>query len=350
MSDLLSDDDDASGGAPRRKLFDPAKLIGELRTYYPLLFAIQFVFIGLTVAVVLLMKPAYTATALVGPADNSDQPFSEDALGGLGHGGLGGIAKHLHVGGALGGQSTDKFDEYTSLLTSSRLAAVLVDKDHILPELFAEQWDEANHRWRPRDGFLTQGIDSLKRLVGRPVKQHPDQDDVSKFLEQKLKVDTSLETGFATVTFTFSSPQETERLLDLILIEADNIIREDKRRDVAARIAYLNGALVRLDVADEKEQLIDTLSQQEQEMMMIQSDHRYASLLIDPPHAPFKPSSPLPTVDAAIAFVLAWFAWAGAVRVTPQTGRLRNLIEMFARRPTMRRRLAAHIAAEAGTG
>jgi hypothetical protein len=349
MSDLLSDDDDAPG-APRRKLFDVAKLVDELRTYYPLFFAILFVFVGVTLAVTLMMKPAYTATALVGPADNSDQPFSEDALGGLGHGGLGGIAKHLHVGGGLGGQTGDKFDEYTSLLTSSRLAAVLVDKDRILPEIFAAQWDAANRRWRPSGGLLAQGINGLKRLLGRTVKPQPDQDDLSKFLATKLKVDTSLETGFATVTFAFASPQEAERILDLILLEADNIIREDKRRDVAARIAYLNSALARLDVADEKEQLIDTLSQQEQEMMMIQSDHRYASLMIDPPHAPRKPSSPLPTIDAAIAVVLSGVAWACAVRFTPQTGRLRNFVELFARRKRKRRRRTAPVAAQAGTG
>lgn len=350
MSDLLSDDDDADA-APRRKLFDLAKLRDELKTYYPLLFAILFVFVGVTMGVTLSMQPAYTATAVVGPADNSDDPFSEDDLGGVGRSGLGGIARHLHVGGgALGGQSTDKFDEYTSLLTSSRLAAVLVDKDHILQTLFAEQWDAANHRWLPQEGILVQAINGLKRLVGRPVKDHPDQDDVSKFLEQKLKADTSLETGFATVTIQFSSPQGAERLLDLILLEADNIIREDKRRDVAARIAYLNSTLGDLAIADEKEQLISTLAEQQEEMMMIQSDHRYASLLIDPPHAPLKPSSPLPTVDAAIAFVLGCVAWACAVRFAPQTGALRKFVELFARRRRSRPRLAARVPAEAGTG
>lgn len=349
MSDLLDDDDDAAG-APARKLFDLAKLVGEVRTYYLLFFLIFGVFLSVTIAVVLVTEPSYTAMALVGPADNSDQPFSEDALGALGHSGLGGIAKHLHVGGALGGQSIDKFDEYTSLLTSSRLAATLIEKDHILPEVFADQWDADHRRWLPRQGFVAQGVDVLRRLLGRPVKLHPDQDDLSKFLKAKLKVDTSLETGFATITFSFSSPEKTEDLLNLILLEADNIIREDKRRDVAARIAYLNTTLANLGIADEKQELIDTLSQQQEEMMMIQSDHRYASLLIDPPHAPLKPSSPLPTIDAGIAFLLSSFAWFGAVRLTPQQGRLRQLLEAFARRKRKRLRRAARIPAEAGTG
>jgi len=349
MSNLLDNDDDAAG-APARKLFDIAKLVSEMRTYYLLFIVIFGVFLAVTIAVVLAMKPSYTATALVGPADNSDQPFSEDALGTLGHAGLGGIAKHLHVGGGLGGQSTDKFDEYTSLLTSSRLSAVLIDKDHILSEVFADRWDAGQRRWLPPQGLVAQGVDMLRRLLGRPVKLHPDQDDLSKFLKAKLKVDTSLETGFATITFNFSSPEKTEDLLNIILLEADNIIREDKRRDVAARIAYLDTTLASLGIADEKQQLIDTLSQQQEEMMMIQSDHRYASLLIDPPHAPLKPSSPLPTIDAGIAFLLSCLAWFGAVRLTPQQGWLRRLIEVFARRKRKRLRGAARIPAEAGTG
>jgi len=334
MSDLLSDD--SSAGASQRKLIDLPRLSSDIRTYYPLFFVLLVLFLGVTAVAVLLMRPAYTATALVGPADNSDQPFGEgEAMGLLGKGGLGGMAKHLHVGGALGQSGGDVFDEYTSLLTSSRLAAVLVNKDHILPELFDSDWDAEHHRWYPRDGVVEKGIDYLKRLMGRPIKPHPDQDDLGKFLEQKLTVDVSLETSFATATFKFRDPAEAERLLNLILLEADNIIREDKRRDVAARIAYLNRALSHLALTDEKEELIGILSDQEQEMMMIESDHRYASNLIDPPHAPLKPSSPLPTIDAGIAFVLACFAWIGIVRLTPQSGRWRRLLGRFsrARRP-----------------
>ena len=225
---------------------------------------------------------------------------------------------------------------------------MLVNKDHILPDIFPEQWDANNRRWYPRDNLIAQSVDTARRLLRRPVKPAPDVDDLMKFFDQNLNVDLSLETSFATVTLKLRDPAEAERILNLILLEADNIIREDKRRDVSARIAYLNTALERLTLADQKPELIAVLSEQEQEMMMIESDHRYASVLIDQPHAPLKPTSPVPTVDAAIAFGLSCLAWFGLVRFAPETGGWRRFVSAFARpRPRRRRRTNPALSAKA---
>ncbi len=172
MSDLL--DDDRSDAALSR-MFSLAQLWSDLRTYYLLLALLIAIGLAAVATYTILKSPVYTATAVVGPADNSDQPFGEGGVSG----GLGGIAKHLHVGGALGGQEPDDvFDEYSSLLTSNRLAQRLVRKDNILPLIFPDEWDAARHRWLPRDSFFDQKVDYLKRLLRRPVKMAPDQDDL----------------------------------------------------------------------------------------------------------------------------------------------------------------------------
>jgi hypothetical protein len=325
MSDIL---DDEEGGTSRR-FMDVARLKSDLRTYYLLLAVLLVVFLTAGVSILVLTPPVYTATAIVGPADNSDQPFGLDAAGA--GGGVGGIAKHLHVGGLLGQTGDDTFNEYTSLLTSTRLAWVLVSKDHILPEMYPLRWDAANKRWYPRDTLYDRVADVAKAMLRRPVKPGPDVDDLVKSFDTKLTVDISLETSFATVTFKSGSPTGAERILNLILQEADNIIRQDKKRDVSARIGYLNSALENLTNADQKPAMIDILSEQQQEMMMVAADHRYASVLIDPPHSPLVPTSPVPVLYAAIAFVLACIAWLGAVRLTPPAGRRRWLLESFAR-------------------
>jgi hypothetical protein len=333
MSDLL--DDDEKPGSPMGRLFSFAELWSDLRTYYLLLIVLVVVSLGGVIAFTLVAQPVYTATAIVGPADNSDQPFGDagEALSG----GLGGIAKHLHVGGALGqsGES-DPFDEYSALLTSNRLAALLVQKDNFLPEVFWTDWDSAKHRWRPRNDFLSRKIDTLKLLLRRPLKSGPDQEDLEKYFKKYLVVDSSLETSFATVTFRFHTREGAERLLGLILREADNIIREDKRRDVAARIAYLNTALTHLSLADQKPELIAILSDQEQEMMMIESDHLYASEMIDSPYAPRTPTSPSPIVDGLIALGASGVIWFVLVRMAPAESLLGRIVGAFAvgrRRP-----------------
>jgi F0F1-type ATP synthase membrane subunit a len=84
-------------------------------------------------------------------------------------------------------------------------------------------------------------------------------------------------------------------------------------------------------------------------MMLIESDHRYASILIDPPHAPLKPTSPLPTIDAAVAFALSCLVWFGIVRLAPESGRWRGFLNIFARPRPRRRRVKSAIAAKAGS-
>lgn len=328
MADIL--DDEASENALARML-SATRLLSELRTYYLLLVALVATALFSVCVFVALDSPLYTATAVVGPADNSDQPFSDGLAGALG-GSLGGIAKHLHVGGMLGQQGlNDTFDEYTSLLTSNRLAEILVRKDHILPEIFSDDWDSVHQRWLPRIDPVHRAVDWLKIVLHRPLKPVPDLDDLEKYFEKNLIVDPSLETSFATVSLRFRAPDGAERLLGLILREADNAIREDKRRDVAARIAYLNTALEHLSLADQKPQLIDIISDQEQEMMMVESDHLYASILIDTPYAPLKPSSPSPVVDGAIALALAMFGWLCMVRAAPEARPWARVLAAFAR-------------------
>ncbi|HEY3636646.1 MAG TPA: hypothetical protein VGK90_00745 [Rhizomicrobium sp.] len=331
MSDILDDDE---SGASLSQMLSIAKLWSDLRTYYLLLATLIFAGLASVIAYAIFGPPVYTATAIIGPADNSDQPFGDSLGGGL-SGGLGGIAKHLHVGGALGQQGMDDtFDEYTSLITSNRLADVLIHKDNILPVIFASDWDSANHRWLPRTSPFDRAVDYLKVLLHRPVKPGPDQDDLAKYFKKNLLVDSSLETSFANVSLRFSNRDGAAQLLGTILREADNIIRQDKRRDVAARIAYLNTALEHLSLADQKPELIAVLSEEEQEMMMIESDHLYASKLIDAPYAPVKPTSPSPIIDGLIALGMSCLVWLGIVRMAPSEGRWARVLAAFARGKT----------------
>jgi uncharacterized protein involved in exopolysaccharide biosynthesis len=74
MSDLL--DDDGSEASPGR-MFSLAQLWSDLRTYYLLLALLMVAGLAVVIAYTLLAAPVYTATAIVGPADNSDEPFGD---------------------------------------------------------------------------------------------------------------------------------------------------------------------------------------------------------------------------------------------------------------------------------
>jgi hypothetical protein len=239
------------------------------------------------------------------------------------------IAKKFRTGGLLGAQDgQDPFNEYTVLLTSSRLAKDLASEPHFLQLLFPDQWDSRAMRWRPNNSMM----DGLRRTLHRQIKTAPDADDIAKYLEHHLTSTLSLETGFATVTFDFRDRAEAETILDLLLKDADDLIRADKGRDVAARIAYLTEATRNLSLTDDRQAIIETLAEQQQEMTIIQSDHRYASTLIDPPYAPFRPISPDPFTDVMGAVFTAIAIWGSLIFYAKPNSYAARFLAFFASR------------------
>jgi hypothetical protein len=308
----------------------------QLRQYSRLYFCIAALFVVLTSLLYVLTKPTYTAVAVIGPPNPSPMSSMLANQGG-GGGSVGGMARRL-LGGQSGG-SNDPFQEYLQLLRSTRLVTALADRDGMLTEVFDKQWDAQNKTWRPRGGL--RGIkDPIKRLLHSPIKEHPDADDLSKFLaahflvtEENARKSSILSTttsGYMRITFEYGDRQKAEVLLDTILRRADDIIREEQARDVMARISYLQAQLPQITQTEQRDAMITTLSGQLELLMMIKADHRYASTLIDPPHAAALPSSPGSILLAIIkALLFAAVVWAALVGLAARFPRIRNLIIRF---------------------
>ncbi|MBS0472146.1 MAG: hypothetical protein JSR60_13825 [Proteobacteria bacterium] len=340
MSDLLDDELEKSSGGVLDLLKTVVPIWRQFRLNYRLLLLLfPFFFCG-ALLLIATAKPTYTATAVLGPTVTLS-----DTTGGNN---IQNLARRFG-GGLLGGAGmSDTFSEFTALLDSNRLSGALARNPAVMHVVFDTQWDSDNNRWKSRSGYLAESIDAIKRLIGRPVKAEPDQDDLLKFLESRMVTSTSLDTGYATISLTFQGREETTQLLTQILKTADDIIREDKRRDVAARIAYLHSALGNLAVTNERDALIQTLSDQDQKMMIISSDHRYASTYIDPPYAPARPSSPNPYEDVLIALVLAVATWFGVVYFAREGGRVHGFLEWLGGRHRNARAKSNHMSGPAG--
>jgi len=324
MTDQLDNETDKSD----RGILNLRNLVAAVseafRLHYRLLVLLMAISFSGALLFVAISKQSYTATAVLGPTVTLADTTGASSLQNIAR----------RVGGGLLGSAglNETFNEFTALLTSNRLAGALAQNPAVMHEVFNTQWDDRNKRWRERNGVLDGAIDTVKRLIGRPIKAVPDQDDLLQFLAARMTVNAALDTGYDTVSLTFSGRDETTNLLTLILRTADDIIREDRRRDVAARIAYLREALLNLTVASEKDILIQTLSEQDQKMMIIASDHRYASTYIDPPYTPIRPSNPNPYQDLFIAMFLTVGAWFGLVSLARQRGRVHRYLEWLAGR------------------
>ena len=268
----------------------------ELWAHFRFFLISAVVFVVVIMAQYLSIKPSYTAIAVIGP------PGPSPVNSFIGNTNANSVASRL-LGGGGGGATNNVFQEYLQLLQSVRLAKVLIDKHHLLQTMHLGNWDKKNNRWRSSNtGFSV--INELKHLLGRRIKDHPDVDDMVNILHGQLKVSVpgnsigarlsplQMASPYPTVSFVYDDPQKAEQILNLILLEADNIIREDMRRNVIARLTFLNAEAPKVTVSDQREALIAIESQQEQLLMMIEADQRFASTFIEPPYASLNRTSP----------------------------------------------------------
>jgi hypothetical protein len=288
--------------------------VGLLK-YIPLYFLVFPLCFGLISLWYINETPTYTAEAVIGPPGPS--PVASMLVNG--GGALGLVNRAL---GSGGGGGHDPYADYLQLLHSSRLSQAIMARDDIVKKMFAARWDEENSKWR-EPAFLGRMSLQLRQYLGRPASIEPGIDDVTLYLAAHLRLEYAgggpslslfpTSTPFVTLTFTYDNdPQVAEEILNLILSEADRLIRDDERRTITARISYLRGRLTQQATTDERMALIGILSNQEQLLTMIQADQRYAGTLLVPPHASVVPTWPPRLRTVAVMIVIASVAlWLG---------------------------------------
>lgn len=313
-----------------RELNTPIAALRKSVRLFAFIFGIGFV---ISFALYVSASPKYTAVAMIGPPSPSPTSAMLTAVGG---GANASVARRL-LGGS-GGSASDSFDQFLLLLPSTRLCDALIKNQNLLPKIFYKQWNPATKTWN-KPGFLRKITTPIKKLIHRPVYDKPGVDTLSVFLDNNLSVRKSgpsvasmvPTSGFSEVSFEFDDREQAESILNTILKETDNLIREDQRRDVLARISFIKRELNRADIGvDERAAMISILSAQEQLLTVLQADNRYASTLIIPPYASLKPSSPPAPFSVLVATLLGSMAvWILLILASSRLPWLSEFIKRF---------------------
>ena len=325
----VDNDDDEGGGLSLAFVTD---ILAGLAQYWRLLAVILPIGLALSAASFLSQPRTYEADALIGPRGPSP---TDSMLASVTSGGTSGVARRLLGGGVPAG--SDPYQEYLQLLPSTRLAQVLIDRYHLDRQIFADQWDDEKHEWRT--SALQPYKDSIKRLLRMPVTHGPDVDAMMGFFDGSLSV-SGVSTGMAsslipgTATYTqvklkYRDPQQAVSILNTILLATDQIIREDQRRDVDARVSTLESEISQVANSDERSSLIDVLTSQKQLQTMIQTDHRYASTLVVPPYASTRAISPTVSGSVEFASVVSVLVWIGLVLLSRRLEFLGHITRWF---------------------
>jgi uncharacterized protein involved in exopolysaccharide biosynthesis len=104
--------------------------------------AITMVCAVAAVALALWLRPVYEGEVIVAPVEESGSMSS------LGSGQLGNLA--AAAGLSLGGLNSRK-SEYIALLSSRALVGELIDRENLMPVLYADRWDPAAKAWKGSD-------------------------------------------------------------------------------------------------------------------------------------------------------------------------------------------------------
>lgn len=328
--DLISD---------RRAWSTGVDFVAKLFRYWPLFFVLFLICIAVVGVSYTVVKPTFTAAATIGPPNSSP---TSSLLAGGGAAGAGSQSVRRLLGGVSGSTAgNDPFQEYLQLLHSYRLAHDLAEKDNLLQRVYAARWDAENRRWK-QSGILHRVVGFVKNAMHRPVSGAPNASDLQAFLSLHLQTapvrsaNTSSflnsNSNFIDVSFDYGDRQEAVEILEIVLHRADDIIRQEQLRDVLARITFIDGELAKVTQAEQRDALIQTLSNQQQLRIMMVADKQFASTLIDTPHVWEIPSSPPPPQKAFMTSMLVALAlWALLVLLEGRSELIRMLIWRFRR-------------------
>lgn len=253
---------------------------------------------GLAAAVLYLNSVtfAYTASMKVtaAPSSQSSAPRS-GSLGGLAA--LAGVSLNAAASGA------SPFEIYLETLSSENVARRLANDAKIMHTVFAKDWDASRRRWRePERGIVSRMLRGSKQALGIPVKswRRPDARELADFLGEEISIQRDARSPIVGVMLNHPDPQFAMQLLSDVSRQTDRLIRESVLTRSRSYADYLERKLPTVTIAEQREALVQALSEQEKSIMMASSTVPFAATVVSGPVV-----SALPTKPNAMVVVLA---------------------------------------------
>lgn len=267
-------------------------------------------------AVIYLRTAEYTYTAelRVAPAPTSSRESS--SLGAL-------TSLATLTGGTLESIPVTPFRLYVEGVYTREVAIRLARDPALMHRVFPREWDARLHQWRDPADFGTGFRDGLYHLLGVPVHawSPPDAARLQGWIATAVSVNQTPKTPI--VTISLSSPDKAFARSFLVTLHTtvDGWLRERTLERTRNNIAYLNSRLPAISLADHRQALFATLSDQEQRQMMARNPAAYAAEPFGKATASQAPTSPrqLPVLVVALAFGL--FAGIVGALVVPRRSR-----------------------------
>jgi uncharacterized protein involved in exopolysaccharide biosynthesis len=257
-------------------------------------------FAGIAGVIISLLLPnTYQSEATVLPREQeqSSQNAISSALGGIG----GMVAGQLGLGG---GGSLEKLEVVTK---SRHLAQRVIEKFELMPILFPDAWDRQAKKW----------------TVEKPPTI---QDGIKKVTDGLMNVGTDVKKGTLRISFENRDPETAKNLVEYVLTQMSEIMREVVLRDAAENMRFLAEQLDRTTDSLMRTKIYDMLAKEIEKDTFARAQKYYGFYVPDPPIVPDldKKAKPKRALICILSVVVAFFISVFLAFFLEYLGRLRT--------------------------
>lgn len=264
------------------------------------------ILLGLVLGCVYMIvtKPLYTVTMVVGPAPSSSGKVAGTAASSL-------SSASSALSGILGTTTSPTqiapMDEFMQLILSPRVAQQIIDKDPtVLQTFFAKQWDPVKKEWHPPLALFPIIQRSVYAIFGLPGWSKPSAQTLATYLVANLTIAEVSTTAMQTISINVPKPAFGVAFFKHLRSEADLIVRQEAQDLADKQIDYLQQKLNQTQQLDQRQMLLGLLQSQVMTRMSINSSLPYAATIIQQPIASDLPTSPNPFIVLTIAVIVGF--------------------------------------------
>jgi uncharacterized protein involved in exopolysaccharide biosynthesis len=240
------------------------------------------------------MPKQYQASVVVAPV--------AEGSGSSQLGALGAIASQFGGGGLaslLGGQSGDRRGEMLAILQSESLTTEFIDRNKLLPILYAEKWDAARNAWKESDPSKVPTLWKANQL----------------FRKQVRGFSTDVKTGLSSLTITWQDPRRAAQWANGLVALENDYVRRKAIAESERNIAYLNEQLAKSNVVAVQNSISALLENEIKKEMLARGSDEYALKVIDAATVPERASAPITLFWALLGFLCGLLLSCGAVSI-----------------------------------
>lgn len=266
---------------------------------------LAFALIGFALGVKRLHEhtPVFEARMVVAPSLSTDPTMVGG--GGTSQGGqLGALAGLAGLSISSKAQATT-FDRLKEAFKSFELAQTLDRKYGLFMRIFGGSWDAQTQTWTRPQGWRFELDQSIAEFLRQPTWQPPSMESLANYIGGSMQVEEEKNSPFISIKVQHPDAEFALNLLKVAYAEADQLLREQDRRQINQRRSYLEERLARTSLNDMRQVVLTLMAQEERSAMLLDSDLPYAARTIEPPYVSSKPVALKPPMEIGVRVIVA---------------------------------------------